>query len=383
MSTKITLRFILLRVAGIAFIVFLLEASFRMGVWEPFAKPDSNAGMSIRIKQAVNAIGPEKIDFVTVGDSRAVYGIDHERVAALAKSNGLNHINASIPGMHWMSTELMVRWLKAHAPNLKGAIIATNITNFNYTGNGYYELGIATPLATLGDASWMALHVPFEQKNLATYGSYSALFQYRDDVADLVKHPFQRLGQLRQHHQAYTGGVALYQSQKINSNICSVAKLSIKPCAAEPASAINSTVVAQCKSLVGQVANQLDYREFDNAAKWPHLVALKKVRQSQLRSLGLSKPPLVVLMPVPRVWRDEILPKGAEDFALSILRPLAAQGVIELLDYTRFFDAPEGAECNAFWDLYHQNTDGQQKLTDALLPIIQRKLYAHLNVVQH
>ena len=383
MSTKATFRFILLRAAGIAFIVFLLEAAFRMGAWEPFAKPDSNAGMAIRIKQAVGAIGPEKIDFVTVGDSRAVYGIDHERVAALAKSNGLNHINASIPGMHWMSTELMMRWLKAHALNLKGAIIATNITNFNYTGNGYYELGIATPLSTLSDASWMALHVPFEEKNLATYGSYSALFQYRDDIADLVKHPLQRLGQLRQHRQVYTGGVALYQTQKINSNICSIAKLSIKPCAAEPASATNLTVVAQCKSLVVQADSQLDYREFDNAAKWPHLAELKKIRQSQLRSLGLSKPPLVVLMPVPRVWRDELLPKGSEDFALSILRPLAAQGVIELLDYTRFFDAPEGAECNAFWDLYHQNADGQQKLTDALLPVIQHKLYAHINVGQH
>ena len=382
MSAKVTLRFVLLRIAGIAFILLLLEAAFRVGAWESFAKPDSNAGMAIRIKQAVNMMGPEKIDFVTVGDSRAVYGIDHERVAALAKSHGLNHINASIPGMHWMSAELMVRWLKAHAPNLKGAMIATNITNFSYTGNGYYELGIATPLSSLSDASWMALHVPFERQNLATYGSYSALFQYRDDITDLIKHPTQRFRQIRQYRQAYSNGAALYQSQKINSNICSIAKLSIKSCAAEPVSTMNSTIVSQCKSLVVQAANQLDYREFDNAAKWPHLAELKKVRQSQLRSLGFSKPPLVVLMPVPRIWRDELLPRGAEDWALSILRPLAAQGVIELLDYTRFFDEPEGAECNAFWALYHQNADGQQKLTDVLLPVIQRQLYTGTKIRQ-
>ncbi len=108
---------------------------------------------------------------------------------------------------------------------------------------------------------------------------------------------------------------------------------------------------------------------------------LAQIRQNQLSSSGLSTPPLVVLMPVPKVWRDELLPKGGEDWALSILRPLAEQGVIQLIDYTRFFDSPEGAEwpngaeCNAFWDLYHQNANGQQKLTDSLLPMIEKYLY--------
>ncbi len=375
MSAKTVLAFLIPRIAGVAFLLLLLEAAFRIGAWDPFAKPDSNAGMAIRVKQSVKALGPEKIDFVTIGDSRAVYGIDHGRVAALAKSNGFTHIDAAIPGMHWMSTELMLRWLKAQAPNLKGAIIATTVTGFSYNGNGDYELGIAAPLASFGDANWMALHVPFEQSNLATYGSYSALFQYRADIADLLKNPIARIKNIARDRQAINGGAALFQAQKVATNICAVPTNTIKSCAATPLSDSNAALVNSCKSFVALSDNQVDFQQFDDQVKWPHLAVVKKIRQNQLSSLGFTKPPLVVLMPVPKVWRNELLPKGGEAWVLSILAPLAEQGVIELVDYTRFFDSYGDAECNAFWDLYHQNAYGQQKLTDSLLPIIEKYLY--------
>jgi hypothetical protein len=375
MNTKSTLSFLVPRIACVVFILLLLEAAFRMGGWEPFAKADSNAGIAIRVKQSVKALGPEKIDFVTIGDSRAVYGIDHERVSALAKSNGLSHINASVPGMHWMSSELMIRWLQAQAPNLKGAIIATNVTSFSYNGNGFYELGIATPLASVRDVNWMTLHVPFEQKNLATYGSYSALFQYREDIADLLKNPAARIKSVARSRHQLTGGAPLFQAQKIHANTCATPTSSIKACAAAPLSVANSALIASCKSFVSASENQVDFREFNNANKWPHLAEVKRIRQKQLSSFGLSKPPLVVLMPIPKIWRDELLPKGGEEWTLSILRPLAEQGVIELVDYTHFFDSPANEDCYAFWDLYHQNAESQKKLTDSLLPLIEKHFY--------
>jgi enterochelin esterase-like enzyme len=57
------------------------------------------------------------------------------------------------------------------------------------------------------------------------------------------------------------------------------------------------------------------------------------------------------------------------------LRPLAEHGVIELVDYTHFFDSPDGEDCSAFWDLYHQNAESQKKLTDSLLPRIEKHFY--------
>ena len=375
MSAKNSLHFVLTRSAAVVLILLVFETAFRFGFWEPFAKPESSAGRTIAVKRSVNTLGPEKIDFITMGDSRALYGIDHERVNALAKSTGFTHANVATPSMHWMSTELLFRWLKARAPNLKGVMIATNVTSFSYNGNGDYELAIATPLATIHDLNWMALHVPFDRSKLATYGSYSALFQYRADIADFLHNPVARIKSVARERVSPTQDARLFESQKVLSNICSTPTASLKACSAATASATNAGVVASCKSLAAEADNRPDFRDFNNADKWPHLAVVKKIRQSQLRALGLSRPALVVLMPVPKVWRDEVLPKGGEAWAHSILQPLVDEGVIELVDYTHLFDSPNGAECNAFWDLYHQNAGGQQRLTDALLPVIDKYLY--------
>jgi hypothetical protein len=375
MRAKNILHFVVTRSGAIVLLLLVFEAAFRFGLWEPFAKPESSAGRTIAVKRSVNALGPEKLDFITMGDSRAVYGIDHERVNALAKSNGFTHANVATPSMHWMSAELLFRWVKSRAPNLKGVMIATNVTSFSYNGNGDYELAIATPLATIRDLNWMALHVPFDRSKLATYGSYSALFQYRLDIADFLHNPVARIKSVAREHTSPTQGAPLFQSHRVLSNICSTPTSSLKACSAATTSATNAGVVASCKSLAVEADNRPDFRDFNNLDKWPHLAVVKKIRQSQLRTLGLPRPALVVLMPVPKIWRDELLPKGGEAWAHSILQPLVDEGVIELVDYTHLLDSPNDAECNAFWDLYHQNAEGQQKLTDALLPVIDQYLY--------
>ena len=75
------------------------EAAFRSGCWEPFAAPNSHAGTSVRVKRALAEFsGP--IDFVTLGSSRAVYGLDHQLIAERAASHGYTHANLSMAGAH-------------------------------------------------------------------------------------------------------------------------------------------------------------------------------------------------------------------------------------------------------------------------------------------
>ena len=89
---------------------------------------------------------------------------------------------------------------------------------------------------------------------------------------------------------------------------------------------------------------------------------------------------LVVLMPLPSLRRNELMPDGLEEFVLATLQPLVDDGTIVLRNYTHFFDDAAGGECSVFWDLYHQNTAGQAKLTDALLPVIEQELYTRARV---
>jgi len=365
-------KFVAVRIVLIVAIVAGLEFAFRHGAWEWMAKRESNAGQTIAMKRALEAFGPEKLDFVTFGDSRTVYGLDHERIAAVAKAKGLTHASVAIPGMHWMSMEMLVRWLHKRAPQLKGAVIATTISSFNYLGNGSYELNMAAPFAPSWDSGWMRQHVPFEPGNLATYGSQSALFLYREDVQDLIQHPSRRLREAGGLMVRAKSTGTLFTRQKIDQDLCSVPIDSIAACAAtQPAGAIAPTVM-QCRQWQRDSALRADFRD---QSKLPHLVDVKAVRDRQFRSLPYARPIIVILMPMPGLWRREVIPQGADAWARSVLRALQDDGVIEVHDFTDLFSANNSRECTAFWDLYHQNTIGQDKLTDVVLPILEQRLY--------
>ena len=377
MSALTFLRHVLPRLAVIAIVLALLELMFRHGLWEPVTRPESNAGQSVRLKNAINALGAEKLDFITLGDSRAVYGIEHQRVADAAKTAGFTHANLSLAGTHWLTIDAVVDWIAAHDKNLKGALIATNVNSFTFDGNGAYELGMATPFLATWDSERMKRSVPFDLGEFGTYGVYSALFLAREDIQDLLRQPRARLREKRAY--AGQGAAPLTFSVKVAGNACAVPHSSIAACAAAVTSGNNDTeraMINQCKAELGTTKQRLDWRNWAVPGAIPHLEALAKTRQAELRAMPVAKPLLVVMMPVPSLRRDELTPQGLEEYSLSVLKPLVDDGTIVLYDFTHFFDKTEGGECSAFWDLYHQNTLGQARLTDVLLPIIQRELYA-------
>ena len=59
---------------------------------------------------------------------------------------------------------------------------------------------------------------------------------------------------------------------------------------------------------------------------------------------------------------------------------LEEQGRIRVIDQTDLFRDGEGGsggmrECEAYWDIYHQNSASQRRLTDLLLPQLEETLY--------
>ena len=91
---------------------------------------------------------------------------------------------------------------------------------------------------------------------------------------------------------------------------------------------------------------------------------------------------LVVLMPTHHVWLDEVSAKRIHIWALDTLASLVARGDVEVLDYTDMFNGESGTDCTAFWDLYHANTSGRARLTEALLGPIAGGLYRRSRLTQ-
>lgn len=354
-------------------LVGLAETMFRCGVWEPLAARDSHAGTGVGIKRAVRAL--PRIDLVTLGSSRPVYGIDHARLAAAAAAHGLTHANLSMPGSHWMTVGILGRWLARERPPLRGGVIALSVQDLAFAGNGSYELDIVRPFATLADTAWIAAHVPLRVDQVATYGTYSALFGWREDVRDWVRDPGGRRRAVRD-----IAPDLLWRSPSAPEDLCRYDLDLARACAAIAESSVaDDELRRQCTFLTDTLAGYPDYAALVERDELPAFMALTRdLVQGQLRALDWARPPIVVLMPMPPMWRSQPSGRGLHQWARAVLAPLDAAGEIRLIDATDFFDAAERGGCGQFRDFYHQNDDGRRRFTDWLLPQIEAHLYAPL-----
>lgn len=359
-------------------LVLLIEGLFRAGAWEHWASPDSHAGVSIQRKRALDDPAYRHIDFVTLGSSRPEYGLDHEVLAKLARDRGFVHVNLTMPGSHWLTIDVLTDWLARHRPDIRGGLIALSVQDFLYGGNGAYELGIAYPFHQLGDISAMRAHVPFDRNDPATWGTFSALLQYREDVQDYLRHPSDRGVALRW-SRGRSATELLGSNAHRSETMCDVGLDTLAACdrAESLSDERGEGLKRQCQQLRGGAKDRLDLRQMMQQPELPlFLRTTRDLVQARLRKLHWQTPPVVVLMPVPRVWLDQVSPAGLHEWALSVLQPLADAGTIQLIDATNALERANSTDCALFFDFYHQNDAGRDRLMTTLLPQLEQTLYA-------
>ncbi len=373
------MRAILLKLLAAAALLALAEAAFRAGLWEPLAKPDSHAGTSVRLKRALTDPAVPRIDFVTLGSSRPEYGLDHEKIAAAARERGLVHANLSMPGSHWMTVGILGEWLARRHPETRGAVIGLSIQDLAWAGNGDYELGIVQPFHRLADIPWIEKHVPFQRGDLESYGVYSALFAWRQDIRNFIASPRARLKSLRWWRTQKTPQDLLFGNPQSQGDMCAVGIDTLAACDRLDASTDPQLagLKRQCTEVRAAVSGGPDYAALMRQVPLPDaLDATRTLVRGQLEASHWSRPPLVVLMPVPRIWRQGEHMRGLHQWALAVLKPLADAGRIHLVDATEFFDSDADGGCSAFFDFYHQNALGRDRFTQWLLPTIEERLFA-------
>jgi len=357
-------------------VVGVIDLLFQLGAWEGIASPESHAGMSIAKKRALQDPAFQHIDFVALGSSRPVYGIDHALVARSAAANSFTYANLTVAGTHWMSLDVIADWLAVHHPEIRGGVIGLSVQDFLAPGNGTYELGIAYPFHTLAETSQMQRHVPFDWHDPATYGLYSGLFEYHEDVQDLLAHPQVRRKLLNYFHTR-TPQEVLTGNADETSDMCAAPVATLGDCSALAARGDDHPKIRQqCKLIEAASSGRYDLRPFLSGAPLSErLQSARDLIRKQLRSLNWPHAPLVVLMPMPSVWTRDVMPTGAHDWALSVLEPLVEENKVRVLDYTDMFNTEAGTECSAFFDLYHNNVWGRQRLMERLMPELERDLF--------
>jgi hypothetical protein len=363
-------------------IVAAIELAFRLGVWEPLAEPHSHSGASVQLKRALLDTATPRIDFVTLGSSRPVYGIDHVVLAEQAQRKGYVHANLSMAGSHWMTVETLYQWLRKHRPEVRGGIIALSVQDMTYPGNGSYELGIVEPFRDHTQRQWIEEHVRFERSNLSSYGARYSLYAWRDDVRDFLMHPFKRLSQSL---DRYDERARLFNNPDSSGEICALREINEDSC--NQLLETGSTGVnlgRQCKQILSDLKQTADLGTLMKQSPLPlFMEKTRRLIQTQLREMHWEKRPIVVLMPMPQIWlRDQNAP-GRHQWALSILQPLADEGAIRLIDATHFFSNDDDQGCGKFFDFYHQNSAGRTQFTAWLAPKIDNELAPPMKLGPH
>ena len=358
-------------------LLMLLELAFRIGLWEPMAKPTSHAGTSVRLKRILLDAQLARIDFVTLGSSRPQLGIDHQGVAETARKAGYIHANLSMPGVHWMSIGILTDWLQRHHPEIQGGIIALSTQDLAWPGNGAYELGIVQPFRQASDREWIEAHVPFDRSQMETWGSRFALFAWRDDVRDFLSHPFTRLNRAREALR-HTDLEPLFSSHDLPGDMCAWGLQSLDTCERLDAEVdAPENLRRQCREIIASVRGRPDFAALARQSPLPDFMQkTRSLVQRQLRGIKWNTPPVVVLMPIPLIWRNDAHWAGMQQWALSVLQPLDDEGTIHLVDATDFFDGDAGNGCSVFADFYHENPQGRSRFSSWLIPRLDTMLYA-------
>ena len=358
-------------------LLLAIESAFHTRLWERHAQPSSHAGTSVRLKRALRDPAARRIDFVTLGSSRPEYGIDHAAWAARARERGLVHANLGMPGSHWMTIGVLTRWLAREHPEIRGGVVALAIQDFMYAGNGAYELGIVQPFRTLADMPWIARHVPFDLHDPSTWGTYSSMAQWRGDIREYLHDPSARRESVRWFRQNVAPQRTLFGNPESNGDMCAVGLAGLNACDAIEASADagGAGLRRQCAELRAMAAAHPDYAAMLRGAEIPPAAAqARDLVREQLRAIVWREPPVVVLMPVPALWTRDVLDNGLHQWALHVLQPLVDEGRVRVLDATDLF-AGDATECADFFDFYHQNAAGRERLDAWLRPRLEALLF--------
>lgn len=353
-------------------VLAVFEALFALGAWEPVAAPMSHSGTTIAMKREWEAHSAP-VDVVTLGSSRAVYGLDHRRLADAAHADGLAHASFAMAGSHWMTVRSVSRWLERRRPEVSRRLIALSVLDFQFAGNGPYELAIVEPVRSRADAAWLTDHVAFSRADVATYGIYSSLFQYREDVQSLARGAGFRVRELSWSRSSRPP--MLFDGPRETDDICATDTSRLAACARptrDGAPVAERRVAEQCRGLLPAA------RPVQPAASAAPLAMDGSARAVILAELGQARwrgRTTVLLLPTHGVWLREIAPAGLRERVLAELAPLVAAGTIELLDYTDFLGAGPARECDGYWDLYHQNARSATALTEAVVADLRRGLY--------
>ncbi len=345
-----------------------IEGAFRMGLYEPLVNPMSHSGRTITMLRALADFGLEKVNVITLGDSRAAQGLNNRQINEASHTFGLEHVRMTMPGSHLLTFRTLTNWGFEKLPGLQGIVLLVSPASFNTLGAGAYELAKVLPIRNYTTPWEMLRHVPFERADVRTYSSFSSLAGYREDIKNLLADPWARGRAIVTSNTAEPQRFLNFSSNNSN-DLCAIATDEPKTCLNELSNRRDEIPTKSWNAL--NTLCRAAGRKSKHGVPGEQAELLLQEWTLFLDELSQKVRVMLVIMPDHSIYQEKLYAPNAIWLGTRLVNNMRQRGKVEVLDLHRLIQDQKNPECSYYMDAKHLNKSGNAVLTQALLPALE------------
>jgi hypothetical protein len=351
----------------------LLEIILRYEYFDDFINPNSFLGNGQYRQKAIKEFGLEKIHWITIGDSRTDWGIEHNQLRFIQKQNGVNHLRMSFESSNFMAIQATIDWSIANMPNLKGIMIGVVEENFGHFSNESNQYKVAWPYREYFNSK---LYNYFkEEQSILSYLERSAIYVYKKDLKQFLSKVYKRLKKINVYINTMHDNIFDY-NRAMPGNLCKYPVDTLKQCVQLAKTLSNGGIISNnteqfiLKLCDNQNAKHLLDHELQNY-KINESLSKKLVKNWQILFSNILNKKIklrVVVLPEHTLLNYIIKPSNTVEIFDQIMTHMSHNEGFELLDLRMLFKSrPIKSQCKYFYDPIHYNDIGKKIITEKII----------------
>jgi len=161
-----------------------VELVLRSGIYNRWVQPNTLLGHSIHQIKALERFGNTRVHWLTLGDSKVDWGINHRKLKSWQRAKGINHLRLSMPGSNFMTYQTASEWSMDEYPNLQGIFFGLYENELVTHSNPNKEFSITWPFKKYLNFDRFNY---FHHTNLANHWfKLTAIYHYLPDIKAFI-----------------------------------------------------------------------------------------------------------------------------------------------------------------------------------------------------